>query len=156
MGRQNRGKAMYSIIDIGSNTIRLKVYAVEGSKIKTVFQSKDMTGLANYITEENHLSCAGIERACAVLREYAGILDSLGIGNRAVFATASLPGWRYWQAGPAAQSRFCSFFTSVEYQSSHRHFAPVAVTGDPLKRSPASLPRSAPRGSPRTDRDDLW
>src|SRR5699024_10865264 len=72
------------------------------------------------------------------------------------FATASLPGWRYWQAEPAAQSRFYSFFTSVEYQSSHRHFAPVAVTGDPLKRSPASLLRSALRGSRHRDRDGLW
>ncbi len=26
-----------------------------------------------------------------------------------IFATASLPGWRYWQAGPAAQSRFVHF-----------------------------------------------
>lgn len=81
---------MYSIIDIGSNTIRLKVYAVDGAKIKTVFQSKDMTGLANYIGEDHRMSGEGIERAGAVLREYVGILDRLGIGHRAVFATASL------------------------------------------------------------------
>ena len=37
---------MYSVIDIGSNTIRLTVYQVEEGRIQTVFHEKSTAGLA--------------------------------------------------------------------------------------------------------------
>ncbi len=63
-----------------------------------------------------------------------------------IFCQASLPGWRYWQAGPAAQSQFFHFYQrGISVFTSA--FCARCRTGDPLKRSPASLQRSAPRGS---------
>ena len=47
---------------------------------------------------------------------------------------------------PTAQSRFCSFYQrGISVFTSA--FCAVAVAGDPSKRSPASLLRSAPHGS---------
>ncbi len=81
---------MYSVIDIGSNTIRLTVYQVDEGEIKIVFQTKDLTGLAGYVTEKGALSEEGIRKAGNVLLQFRLILDRLGIHHRAVLATASL------------------------------------------------------------------
>lgn len=82
---------MISVIDIGSNTIRMKVYKVGGDgRIDPVFQTKDMTGLAGYVGADNVLSAEGIARAAAVLRHNAGIVKSLGLDPPHVFATAAL------------------------------------------------------------------
>lgn len=82
---------MYSIIDIGSNSIRLTVYEypADGS-LRIVFRTKDMVGLAGFVNQKGALSQEGIARAAETLVQYRQILDSLHIGSRAVFATASL------------------------------------------------------------------
>lgn len=82
---------MYAVIDIGSNTIRLIVYQVEeDGTLRAVFQTKDNTGLAGYITPSGLMSDEGLDRAEAVLLRFQDILDRLSIENRAAFATASL------------------------------------------------------------------
>ena len=81
---------MYSVIDIGSNTIRLTVYQVEEGQIQTVFHEKSTAGLAGYVTEKGKLSRAGIERAITALERFQSILQKLSIEQVAVFATASL------------------------------------------------------------------
>lgn len=81
---------MYSVIDIGSNTIRLTVYQVEEGRIQTVFHEKSTAGLAGYVTEKGKLSRAGIERAITALERFQSILQKLSIEQVAVFATASL------------------------------------------------------------------
>lgn len=81
---------VYSVIDIGSNTIRLTVYQVQEGKIDTVFHEKSTAGLAGYVNEKGKLSQAGIQRAVESLLRFRRILENLVIDHVAVFATASL------------------------------------------------------------------
>lgn len=81
---------MYSVIDIGSNTIRLTVYQVQEGTIDAVFHEKSTAGLAGYVNEKGKLSQAGIQRAVEALLRFRRILENLAIGHVAVFATASL------------------------------------------------------------------
>ena len=78
-----------ALIDIGSNSMRLTVYETDGAGFRTLFKGKIMAGLAGYV-EGGALSSEGIECACNGLLKFRGVLESLHIGNVAVFATASL------------------------------------------------------------------
>lgn len=80
----------YSVIDIGSNSMRLTVYKVKNGSFKILFKDKRMAGLAGYV-EKGCISDRGIKRACDLLLEFKSTLESFDITERAyVFATASL------------------------------------------------------------------
>lgn len=79
-----------SIIDIGSNSIRLTVYSLEEDQsFRILFKEKNMAGLAGYINRKK-LSEEGILRACCALLEFRNTLDLLHLHRVSVFATASL------------------------------------------------------------------
>jgi exopolyphosphatase/guanosine-5'-triphosphate,3'-diphosphate pyrophosphatase len=79
----------WAIIDIGSNSIRLAVFEAAETGFKILFKEKIMAGLAGYV-EDGALSAEGIECACRGLLEFREMLESLGIEQVAVLATASL------------------------------------------------------------------
>jgi len=81
---------MYSVIDIGSNTIRLTVYQVREDEIDPIFHEKTTAGLVGYLDEEGFLSQAGIQRASTALNRFRQMLEHLNISNISVFATAAL------------------------------------------------------------------
>ena len=78
-----------AIIDIGSNSMHLNVYDVNGNDFKILFNEKIMAGLAGYI-DSGVLNTDGIEIACMGLSEFKERLECLGIDNVNVFATAAL------------------------------------------------------------------
>lgn len=78
-----------AIIDIGSNSMRLTLYEVEGKTFRILFREKNMAALASYV-EKGALTKEGIACACTGLRGFRETLDLLGIAHTAVFATASL------------------------------------------------------------------
>ena len=77
------------MIDIGSNSMRLTLYEVEGERFRTLFREKIMAGLAGYV-EHGDLSEEGIACACGALGRFGETLRSLGVESVSVFATASL------------------------------------------------------------------
>lgn len=78
------------IIDIGSNSIRLTLYAIRNNhSFQILFREKIMAGLAGYV-ENGALSKEGIACACEALLEFRHTLELLNIHEAAVFATASL------------------------------------------------------------------
>lgn len=80
----------YSVIDIGSNSIRLTAYDTAGPFFRVLFKEKIMAGLAGYV-ENDCLTRDGIRRACAGLLELRETLEALELSDRvSVFATASL------------------------------------------------------------------
>lgn len=80
----------YSVIDIGSNSMRLTVYKVKNGTFKILFKDKRMAGLAGYV-DKGRISEKGIRRACDLLGEFKSTLESFNITDRVyVFATASL------------------------------------------------------------------
>lgn len=80
---------MYGIIDIGSNTIRLSVYATK-PKLHPVFHQKNTAGLISYIGKDRLLSQEGIHKLVYVLGGFRHTLDILHIKHVFVFATAPL------------------------------------------------------------------
>ena len=101
-----------AVIDIGSNSMRLTLYEVEGGAFRTLFREKIMAGLAGYV-EQDRLSGAGIARACGALGEFRQTLESLGITRTAVFATASLRNIRNTAEAVAALQQAAGTFVEV-------------------------------------------
>lgn len=81
---------MYAVVDIGSNTIRLKIYKVYKNEIKTVIDKKVFAKLASYINPFGQMDEFGIMELLRVLKDYKETLDLLDIKNYYFFATASL------------------------------------------------------------------
>ena len=72
-----------AVIDIGSNSIRLTLYAGEGRNFNILFREKIMA-------ERGALSGEGVARAKSALLEFKRTLELLDIHRVAVIATASL------------------------------------------------------------------
>lgn len=81
---------MYGVIDIGSNTIRLVIYAVESGSLRRVLTKKSSAGLAACVDEKNSLTEEGILRAVSVISDFAGIAHLMNSTELYPFATASL------------------------------------------------------------------
>lgn len=81
---------MYSVIDIGSNTLILGIYQVD-SDIKEVLSQEMTLGLKNFI-EDSKLNQKGVSILKNGLKSYKNICTNLGIEKIYPFATASLRG----------------------------------------------------------------
>lgn len=80
---------LYGIVDIGSNTIRLKIYEYKNNKIKSVFSKKKTAGLIAY-RDDGKLNDEGINILSDILNKFNKIMDLLNVSKRYFFATASL------------------------------------------------------------------
>lgn len=80
---------IYSVIDIGSNTIRFNVYSYENYKLKLLFGKKNVAGLASY-RDDNHLSDRGIKKLEFVLKNQLDIIKNVNVDEIFAFASASL------------------------------------------------------------------
>lgn len=80
---------MYTIVDVGSNTIRMNVYDIRDDKLRLLFTKKATAGLASYV-KDKRMSAAGIDRVVEVLEDFQETLSNLNIPEMHVFATASL------------------------------------------------------------------
>ncbi|MDQ0508010.1 exopolyphosphatase/guanosine-5'-triphosphate,3'-diphosphate pyrophosphatase [Peptoniphilus ivorii] len=81
---------MHGIIDIGSNTIRLSVFRIEGKKVINLFNEKRTVGLAGY-RKDGKLTQEGIDVLIQTLSSFAYIIDIFGdIHYAHAIATASI------------------------------------------------------------------
>lgn len=80
----------YAVIDIGSNTIRLQIYAVDESKnIDSLLNKKTVAGLSSYV-EDGLMTKKGVDKLVKVLNNFIYIVDHLKVENLYIFATAAL------------------------------------------------------------------
>ena len=79
-----------AVIDLGSNSVRLVVYRLEGRAIWTVFNEKALAGLGRDLATTGRLSPAGIEIALLALRRFRAVLDGLSPADVTVVATAAV------------------------------------------------------------------
>jgi exopolyphosphatase/guanosine-5'-triphosphate,3'-diphosphate pyrophosphatase len=79
-----------AVIDIGSNSVRLVVYRLEGRAIWTVFNEKVLAGLGRDLARTGTLSPEGVETALAAVRRFRAVLESVRPGAVFVAATAAL------------------------------------------------------------------
>ena len=56
---------LYGIIDIGSNTIRMAIYLIEGDRVEFLMKQKHRVGLAAYV-HDGVMSPEGIAKAAGV------------------------------------------------------------------------------------------
>ncbi len=74
-------------IDIGSNSVRLVLYRLEGRAIWTVFNEKVLAGLGRDLATTGHLSVEGAAQALVALKRFAAVID--GVRPALVFVAAT-------------------------------------------------------------------
>lgn len=79
-----------AVVDIGSNSVRLAVYRIEGGAIWTVFNEKVLAGLGRGVNETRRLSPDGVKSALAALRRFAAVVEGLKPHRCFVVATAAV------------------------------------------------------------------
>ena len=79
-----------AVIDIGSNSIRLVLYRIEGRAIWTVFNEKVLAGLGRDLPATGRLSPDGVKAAHAALRRFKAVLEALQPSGLFVTATAAV------------------------------------------------------------------
>ena len=80
---------LHAIIDIGSNTIRMAVYQIEGRSFDLLLKRKHTVGLAGYL-DRGHLVREGIEKTVKILHGFMDFIEIFGISHVHAFATAAL------------------------------------------------------------------
>jgi exopolyphosphatase/guanosine-5'-triphosphate,3'-diphosphate pyrophosphatase len=78
-----------AIIDIGSNSVRLVVYAGAPRVPSVIFNEKVMAGLGEAVGETGALSAESRERALAALRRFALLVAEMRVARLRVVATAA-------------------------------------------------------------------
>ncbi|WP_019962084.1 Ppx/GppA family phosphatase [Woodsholea maritima] len=79
-----------AVIDIGSNTVRLVTFRLEGRALWPVFNEKITAGLGRGLSKTGHLNPEGVESALRALRRFSLLLDAKGIEARYAVATAAV------------------------------------------------------------------
>ncbi len=76
-----------AVIDVGSNSVRLVLYRLEGRAIWTVYNEKVLAGLGRDLAVTRRLSPEGVEAAITALRRFRVLIEAAG--PRAVFTVAT-------------------------------------------------------------------
>jgi exopolyphosphatase/guanosine-5'-triphosphate,3'-diphosphate pyrophosphatase len=87
-----------AVVDIGSNSVRLALYRLEGRAIWTVFNEKVLAGLGRDLPNTGRLSPEGVVMAMTALRRFAAVIEGVRPVQTFVVATAAV---RDAEDGPA-------------------------------------------------------
>lgn len=79
-----------AVIDVGSNSVRMVVYALVGRVFLPKLNEKVMAGLGRGLQSTGKLSPDGIERALDALKRFRAVLNALGVSRIAATATAAV------------------------------------------------------------------
>ena len=88
----------FGIVDLGSNSVRLVVYARAARSPVLVFNEKVLCGLGRTLASTGYLDPKGIERALAAMKRFIALRSQIGIDTLIVAATAAV---RDAKDGPA-------------------------------------------------------
>jgi exopolyphosphatase/guanosine-5'-triphosphate,3'-diphosphate pyrophosphatase len=79
-----------AVIDLGSNSVRLVIYRVEGRAIWTIFNEKALAGLGRDLPVTGRLSADGVEVALSALHRFRALLNGWGAEDITAAATAAV------------------------------------------------------------------
>ena len=79
-----------AVIDIGSNSVRLVLYRLEGRAIWTVFNEKVLAGLGRDLPQTGRLSEEGVAMALPALRRFAAVIEGVRPQHVFIAATAAV------------------------------------------------------------------
>ena len=79
-----------AVIDVGSNSVRLVIYRVDGRALWTIYNEKVVAGLGKDLTATRRLSPEGVETAMGALRRFRAALDGWSADQVTACATAAV------------------------------------------------------------------
>lgn len=79
-----------AVIDIGSNSVRLVVYRLEGRAIWTVFNEKVLAGLGRDLGDGGRLNPEGVAQTLAALKRFRAVLEAVKPAETFIAATAAV------------------------------------------------------------------
>jgi exopolyphosphatase/guanosine-5'-triphosphate,3'-diphosphate pyrophosphatase len=79
-----------AVIDVGSNSVRLVIYRMDGRALWTVLNEKALAGLGRDLPTTGRLSAQGVETAMAALRRFRTLLDGWPPEDIIAAATAAV------------------------------------------------------------------
>ena len=79
-----------AVIDIGSNSVRLVLYRLEGRAVWTVFNEKVLAGLGRDLAVTGRLSPEGAQAARVALKRFAAVIEGVRPERTFVAATAAV------------------------------------------------------------------
>src|SRR5690349_19496176 len=79
-----------AVIDLGSNSVRLVIYRVEGRAIWTIFNEKALAGLGRDLPQTGRLSSEGVEVAMLALHRFRALLTGWDSADITAVATAAV------------------------------------------------------------------
>ncbi|THD56140.1 Ppx/GppA phosphatase family protein [Phenylobacterium sp.] len=91
-----------AVIDVGSNSVRLVIYRLDGRAIWTVYNEKALAGLGRDLPSTGRLSPDGVEVALTAIRRFRALLDGWKAEDVTAAATAAV---REAADGPAFLKR---------------------------------------------------
>ena len=77
-------------IDVGSNTIRLLIVAVEGERITDIHSARRITRLGNNVHQTGTLQDRNMEDSIAVLKEFSSAITHYGVNYTKAVGTSAL------------------------------------------------------------------
>lgn len=80
---------LYAMIDVGSNTIRMAIYDINGDRVEMLMKKKHTVGLASYV-RDGVMQRQGIDKVIEIIGDYRHFLDDMGITQVTAFTTAAL------------------------------------------------------------------
>lgn len=79
-----------AVIDVGSNSVRLVLYRVEGRSLTPVLNEKTLAGLGRDLSRSGCLSAPGVEAALGTLRRFRAVLQAHDVEVVHAVATAAV------------------------------------------------------------------
>ena len=79
-----------AVIDVGSNSVRLVIYRLDGRAIWTVYNEKALAGLGRDLPTTGRLSPDGVEVALTAIRRFRAVLDGWRAEDVTAAATAAV------------------------------------------------------------------
>src|ERR1700692_4024254 len=79
-----------AVIDVGSNSVRLVIYRLEGRAIWTVFNEKVLAGLGAELATTGRLDAAGVGTALEALKRFAAVLHAAPPTEVFIVGTAAM------------------------------------------------------------------
>ena len=79
-----------AVVDVGSNSVRLVVYRIDGRAMTPILNEKVMAGLGRDLLRTGKLAVAGVDAATHALRRFAILLEATGVESIFAVATAAV------------------------------------------------------------------
>ncbi|MBL8773709.1 MAG: Ppx/GppA family phosphatase [Phenylobacterium sp.] len=79
-----------AVIDVGSNSVRLVIYRVDGRALWTIYNEKVVAGLGRDLPATGRLNAEGVEAAVGALRRFRALLEGWRAEEVSAVATAAV------------------------------------------------------------------